>query len=368
MSQKQHHILFTGGGTLGPVTPLLAVAAQWRRRDPEVKCSWIGTPKGPERLLVEGAKIPFIELSAPRMNRYRKWTYPFIPFHLLWSMWCAVKIMKEMRPDMVFSAGAYVSIPVVFVAWFMRIPVWIHELDVRPGVANKVMAPCARKISTTWPQSTRAYSAKKTSVVGTMVRTTLAMGERVSARERYGLRQEYPTILILGGGTGAASLNEAMLVIAEEVLRGANVIHLTGRGKMIPALQKFQEQGKPYVALEFLHEGMADAYALADIVVSRAGMGTISELAALGKPSIIVPIPGSQQEDNAKALEAQGAADVLFQVTPQVLLQSIQRMIQNEEYRMDKGDRMRRIFPVNADERIVHDALEILAKNNPDHE
>lgn len=357
-----HHILFTGGGTLGPVTPLLSVAAQWRRRDPDVRCSWIGTPKGPERLLVEGAKIPFFSLSAPRMNRYRKWTYPFIPFHMAWSMWQAAKMLKEMKPDMVLSAGAYVSVPVVLVAWCMRIPIWIHELDVRPGLANRIMAPFARRISTTWAESAQAYAAKKTSVVGTMVRGTLALGDRVSARDRYGLRADLPTVLILGGGTGASSLNETMLVIADEVLRMANVIHLTGRGKMIPALQSFQEQGKPYVALEFLHEGMADAYAVADIVVARAGMGTISELAALGKPSIILPLPGSQQEENAKALQAQEAADVLLAVTPQVLLQAITRMIQSNEHRSACAEHIRRIFPVNADERIVHDAIEILTK------
>lgn len=356
-----HHILFTGGGTLGPVTPLLSVAAQWRRRDPDVRCSWIGTPKGPERLLIEGAKIPFFELSAPRVNRYRKWTYPFIPFHMLWSMWQAGKILREMKPDMIFSAGAYVSVPVVIIAWFMRIPVWIHELDVRPGLANRVMAPFAKRISVTWAESAARYPAKKTSVVGAMVRSTLALGDRVSARDRYGLRPDLPTILVIGGGTGAASINEGMLVIADEILRIANVIHLTGRGKMLPALQAFQEQGKPYIALEFLHEGMADAYAVADIVVARAGMGTISELAALGKPSIIIPLSGSQQEENAKALQAQEAADVIYHMTPQVLLQAIVKMVQSNEYRIERAERIRRIFPVNADERIVHDALEILS-------
>jgi UDP-N-acetylglucosamine--N-acetylmuramyl-(pentapeptide) pyrophosphoryl-undecaprenol N-acetylglucosamine transferase len=363
-----HHILFTGGGTLGPVTPLLSVAAQWRRRDPEVRCSWIGTPKGPERLLVEGAKIPFYELTAPRMNRYRKWTYPFIPLHMLWSMYKAAKMLKAIRPDMVFSAGAYVSVPVALVAWLMRIPVWVHELDVRPGVANRVMAPFAKRMSTTWPQSAEAYPAKKTTVVGTMVRSTLALGDRVSARDRYGLRPEYPTLLVLGGGTGAASLNEAMLIIADEVLRIANVIHLTGRGKMLPALQTLQEQGKSYIALEFLHEGLADAYAVADVVVARAGMGTISELAALGKASIIIPLPGSQQEENARALEAQEAADVLSHMTPQVLLQAITKMLQSQEYRSERAERLRRIFPVNADERIVHEALEILAQKKVQQE
>ncbi len=357
---SSHHILFTGGGTLGPVTPLLSVAAQWRRRDPDVRCSWIGTPKGPERLLVEGAKIPFLSLSAPRMDRYRKWTYPFIPFHMMWSVWQAAKILKNMRPDMVFSAGAYVSLPVVLVAWCMRIPVWIHELDVRPGLANRIMAPFAKRISVTWPESTAAYAAKKTSVVGTMVRSMLALGDRVSARDRYVLRADLPTVLVMGGGTGASSLNETMLIIAEDLLRCANVIHLTGRGKMLPALQTFQEQGKPYIALEFLHEGMADAYAVADVVVSRAGMGTISELVALGKPSIIIPIPGSQQEENAKALQAQEAAEVIYQMTPQVLLQAILKMVQSTAYRQEHAERIRRIFPVNADERIVHDALEIL--------
>ena len=355
-----HHILFTGGGTLGPVTPLLAIAAQWRKRDPDVRCSWIGTPHGPERLLVEGAKISFEPLSAPRINRYKKWTYPFVPLHMIWSVWRAAQLLRACRPDMIFSAGAYVSVPVVLVAWCMRIPVWVHELDVRPGLANKVMALFAKRMSTTWNESAKAYSAKKTTVVGTMVRSTLAFGDRVSARDRYGLRADFPTVFILGGGTGASTINNAMVVIADEVLRVANVIHLTGRGKMIPALQKFQEEGKPYIALEFLHEGMADAYAVADVVIARAGMGTISELAALGKASIILPIPGSQQEENARALQSHDAADVLYNFTPQVLLQAVLKMVQSTEHRTQRAEHIRRIFPVNADERIVHEAIEML--------
>ncbi len=355
------HILFTGGGTLGPVTPLLSVVTQWKKRDPDMRASWIGTPHGPERLLIEGAKIPFFPLSAPRMNRYRKWTYLAIPFHMLWSMGNAYRMLRELRPDMVMSAGAYVSIPVAIVAWMMRIPIWVHELDVRPGVANRVMAWFATRMSTTWQETASAYPPKKTSVVGTMVRPALFLGDRTSARDRYGFRADLPTVFILGGGTGAASLNAACLSIADELTRVANVLHLTGRGKMIPALQSLAQQGKPYVALEFLHEGMADAYALADVVVARAGMGTISELAALQKASLILPLPGSQQEENARALAQRHAAEVLpGDVTPQMLLQAILRLVQSSERRAQLGEEMRKIFPLHADERIVHDAREII--------
>jgi len=136
-------IMLSGGGTLGPVTPLLAVATEWRRREPDVIFSWIGTPDGPERSLVEAAKIPFYVLSAPKLDRTRWWTVPFVPVRLIVSCVKAIFLLRQLEPDMVMSAGAYVSVPLAWMAWLLRIPVWIHQLDAQPGVANKLMAPMA---------------------------------------------------------------------------------------------------------------------------------------------------------------------------------------------------------------------------------
>lgn len=353
-----HHILMTGGGTLGPVTPLLAVAAEWRKREPDVKISWVGTPSGPEKVLIEGAKIDFYALQAPKFDRTRLWTLPIVPVLMLWSAVRAFGLLKHLQPDLVMSAGAYVSVPVAWMARLRGVPVWIHQLDVVPGLANKLMAKVATRISVTWPESQAAFPARKTEVVGAMARKFVKVGEQQMARERYAFSADKPTVLVMGGGTGAAKLNEMMSIIAPELLQIANVLHLTGKGKMLGALTAL---GGNYVAVEFLHEGMADAYAVADVVVARAGMGTIAELAALGKPTVLIPIPDSHQEANAKALVDRQAADSVDYLTPQTLMQAIKRLLDDAVRRTELSHHIRGIFALNADERIVHDALALLS-------
>jgi UDP-N-acetylglucosamine--N-acetylmuramyl-(pentapeptide) pyrophosphoryl-undecaprenol N-acetylglucosamine transferase len=352
----------TGGGTLGPVTPLLAVAAEWRKRDPEVKISWVGTKSGPEKVLIESAKIDFYPLVAPKFDRTRFWKLPAVPFLLLWSCFQAMQLLGSLKPDLVMSAGAYVSVPVVWMARLRGIPVWVHQLDVVPGLANKLMATVATKISVTWSESLPSFPAKKTEVVGAMARKFVKVGEQQMARERYGFATDKPTVLVMGGGTGAAKINEMMAIIAPELLKRANVLHLTGKGKMLGSLI---EVGGNYVAVEFLNEGMADAYAVADIVIARAGMGTIAELAALGKPTILIPILGSHQEANAKALVDRKAAEVVEYLTPQTLMQAIERLLEDQTRREELAHNIRGIFALNADERIVHGCVALLTPTLP---
>lgn len=354
--EVKKHIVFTGGGTLGPVTPLLAVATEWRKRNPQVKLTWIGTPDGPEKILVDAARIPFIAIAAPKFDRTRWWTWIVLPFAMVRSCIQAFRIISELEPSLIVSAGAYVSVPFSWMAKILGVPTWIHQLDIVPGLANKLMAPFSKRISVTWEENIKDFGAQKTLVVGGMIRSFLRLGDVTTARELFGLQKDKPTVLVLGGGTGAKSINEIMAVIGPEIIRHANVLHITGRGKMLSALE---EIGDGYVAREFVGEGLADMYAVADIVVCRAGMGTISELVALGKPAIILPLIG-HQEANAKALEDRGAAEVLHHVTPQTLLQSILRYVDHPEKRDALSSKIRSVFPTNGDERIVYEAERIL--------
>ncbi|MFZ2681906.1 MAG: glycosyltransferase [Patescibacteria group bacterium] len=352
-----HHVLMTGGGTLGPVTPLLAVVTEWRKRDPDVKVSWIGTQTGPERVLVEGAKINFESIVAPKLDRTRWWTVPLVPLLLVISCFQAYRMLNKLQPDIVMSAGAYVSVPVAWMARVKGIPVWVHQLDVIPGLANRLMARVATKISVTWTESLSSFPANKTEVVGAMARKFVKAGDQQIARERYGFAADKPTVLVMGGGTGAASVNSLMLTIAPELVRTANVLHLTGRGKLLGALTELDAN---YVAVEFLHEGMADAYAVADVVVARAGMGTIAELAALGKPTILLPILDSHQEANARAVVERQAAELVGFLTPQTLLQAIVKLLQDKPRQLELSHNIRGIFALNADERIVHGCVALL--------
>jgi UDP-N-acetylglucosamine--N-acetylmuramyl-(pentapeptide) pyrophosphoryl-undecaprenol N-acetylglucosamine transferase len=351
------HLLLTGGGTLGPVTPLLAVASEWKKEKPDGRISFIGTPKGPERALVEGLRYDFYALHAPKFDRTRLWKLPFIlPFFLL-SLVQSFSLLKKIQPDAVLSAGAYVSVPVAIAAFFLRIPVWTHQLDVTPGLANKLMAPFAKKITVTWSESAAAFSKKKTFVVGAMARKSMTVGDKGIALDRYGFNPQKPTVFVTGGGTGAASINDMMAIIGPELKEEANVLHLTGQGKSSP---KLQEIGGNYVPLEFLSVGMADAYAVADVVICRAGMGTIAELVALKKPTILIPMPNSHQGANALALEERGAALVIHHLTPQTLLQAIEKLLHDKSKQAELSENIRTLFPLNADEWIVKDILKTL--------
>ncbi|MFA5946123.1 MAG: UDP-N-acetylglucosamine--N-acetylmuramyl-(pentapeptide) pyrophosphoryl-undecaprenol N-acetylglucosamine transferase [Patescibacteria group bacterium] len=343
--------LFTGGGTLGPVTPLLASAELLREREPDAKIVWIGTPNGPEKSLVESAHFEFISLSAPKFDRTRLWTMPFVLPKFLLSCIRANAILQDLEPQAIVSAGAYVSVPMVVVAKTLGIPVIIEQLDVTPGIANRIMTPFASKILVTWEENMKSFPKKKTALIGGTVRRMITLGQASMARERYGLRADAPTILVLGGGTGAAMLNELMLTIGPELAKEANVIHLTGKGKLMMGLSAI---GHGYVPLEFLGEGMADAYALADLVVARAGMGTIMELVALRKPTILVPLPYSHQEANAYAVQARGGAIVLGAgSTPQNLLQTIRKLLKDEPARQTLAQNMGKLFPLGGEEKLV---------------
>jgi UDP-N-acetylglucosamine--N-acetylmuramyl-(pentapeptide) pyrophosphoryl-undecaprenol N-acetylglucosamine transferase len=344
-------ILFTGGGTLGPVTPLLSAARLLRERNPDVKIVWIGTPDGPERELVERDGYEFRSLKAPKLDRTRLWTLPFVIPQFIVSSVKAYSMLQDIEPAAVVSAGAYVSVPVAFMAKVLSVPVIIEQLDVTPGIANKLMAKVAKKIFVTWPENLSAFPKLKTEVAGASVRKSMLLGEAHLARERFGLRQSLPTVLVIGGGTGAASMNETFLTIGPELVKSVNVIHLTGKGKMLPDLQKI---GVGYHALEFLGESLADAYALADVVVARAGMGTIMEVAALKKPTILIPIANSHQEQNAEAVASRGAAVVIGSgTTPQHLLQTLQRLAQDDLKRADLSEAVGKLFAFTLDERMV---------------
>ncbi len=347
------HILLTGGGTLGPVTPLLGIIDAWKVVDHNAKFSWIGTPSGPERAIIERLRIPFFELNAPKFDRSRPWTWPLIPFQMIGSLVKAWNYLEELSPDLVFSAGGYVSVPLVWTAAIKKIPTWIHQLDVEPLLANKLMAPLATRISVTWEQSLKDWPLSKAVLVGGLVRESIRRGSREWFAREKGLDLAKPTLLVIGGGTGAQSINEAMEVIADELLREMNVIHLTGRGKMSEVLQK---KGKGYQVFELLDADLPHAYAAADLVVARAGMGTIIELVALGKPMILLPIPGSAQIANANALSTLGAAQVLISPTPQMLNQAIRHLMRDVPARQKLSMLARKAFQTNAASQIVREA------------
>ncbi|MBU1916413.1 UDP-N-acetylglucosamine--N-acetylmuramyl-(pentapeptide) pyrophosphoryl-undecaprenol N-acetylglucosamine transferase, partial [Patescibacteria group bacterium] len=335
---------------LGSVTPLLAVAEGIHDRRPTAEFLWIGTKDGPERRLIEGAGLKFIAITSGRWRRFITWRNLLTPFFVLRGLIEAFIILCRFWPDIVISAGGFVAVPVIWSAWLLHIPIHIHQMDWQPGLANKLSAPLAKTISVTFEKSKSDFDPRRVTVIGNPVRRFLFAGSAVIARENFGLRKETPTILVLGGGTGATALNQ--LVIETMLMLGDRVqfLHITGSGKSIEVPQA----PNTYHQFSFLNKEIALAYAAADLVVSRAGMGTLTELAALGLPAIIVPIPGSHQEANAEFFVQCGAAKMFDERQPATSLSDlIQSLLadQNQLQRMSAA--MLKINDPQAAQRLV---------------
>jgi UDP-N-acetylglucosamine--N-acetylmuramyl-(pentapeptide) pyrophosphoryl-undecaprenol N-acetylglucosamine transferase len=325
MSNKT--IFLTGGGTLGSVTPLLAVFEEWKKNAPDINFIWIGTPSGPEKALVSQTGLKFFTLNVPKAYRYVTWKWLLFPILLFSSFVKSALLLHKYRPEWILSAGAYVSVPLVWLAPVFGSRAAIHQLDIRVGLANKLMAPFSSVITLAWPSSSSDFPHKTVHVVGSLSYSKhLAFNPTSSDYEHFNLDSSKKTVMIVGGGGGSRALNALAEVIADKLSLDFNVLHSTGRGKMI-FLNR--EAPKNYHAVELFVEDYASALSLADVVVTRAGMGQIDELASCGKAAIFIPLPHSPQEDNAKAILDAEAGIVINQdaLTGEDLMMAIKKAL-----------------------------------------
>ena len=298
-----------GGGTAGPVMPLLAVAEILKEQHPTIGLVFIGGRLGPERELAESAGISYEYIPTAKWRRYFSLKNIYDLLILPIAVMKSLIILKRRNVKVVVNAGSYVGVPVVWAAWLMRRKILIHHQDVQISLSTRLTRALADIVTLVFPEA-RNYIPEGV-VVGNAIRAKISAGDPNRGADYLGIKVLGKTVMIFGGGTGASSLNAVVEAIASDLInRGVQVIHITGRGK---------EASKPtslprdsYVKKEFLSVSeMADAYALADLVVCRAGMGTISELSYLVKPAIIIPLPESHQEKNAAILSERDAAVVL---------------------------------------------------------
>lgn len=349
------NIIFTGGGTLGPVTPLLAVIREVRALAPEAGVAWIGTEDGPERRLVADAGVPFHAVSAGKLRRYLSWRNLTDPFRVIGGFFAARALLRRLRADAVVSAGGFVAVPVAWAARSLGVPVHVHQQDARPGLANRLSLPAATSMSVTLERSLADFRRHRPTWTGNPVRAELAGGSFDAAKRAFGLEDGTPTLLVMGGGTGAAGLNRLVWGALPSITERAQVIHVAGPGKADPSVAAVR-----YHQYELLTADLPHAYAAADLVVTRAGMGSLTELAALGKPAVIVPMPGSHQEDNAKAY-ADGAGAVSLderRVTPDAFAAAVLALLGDEPRRQAVGEGMRRMHRPDAARAIAMTALE----------
>ena len=299
-------ILFTGGGSAGHVTPNIALIEHFQQVGWDIV--YVGSVSGIERELI--ASVPYQAISSGKLRRYFDWQNFTDPFRILWGFLQSLVICLRERPEVVFSKGGFVAVPIVFAAWLWRIPVICHESDVTPGLANKLCFPVVQKICINFPETARYIKhADKTVVTGTPIRRSLLNGNKQAACDAFGLSADQPTLLVFGGSLGATAINQMVRASLVKLLESFQVVHVVGVGNIsdidIPG----------YVQREFLHDEFGDVLALADVVVARAGANTIYELLVSRKPHILIPLSSAasrgDQLYNAKTFSTAGYSRIL---------------------------------------------------------
>jgi UDP-N-acetylglucosamine--N-acetylmuramyl-(pentapeptide) pyrophosphoryl-undecaprenol N-acetylglucosamine transferase len=325
-------IAFTGGGTGGHAYPIIAVAEELKKKHPQAEFIWIGQKNGIEEELARKAGIPFFGISAGKLRRYFSLKNFTDIFNVIRGYFQAKKILKREKPALLFSKGGFVSVPPVIAAAHRGIPVFIHESDSDMGLANRISARYAKHIFVPYAETRNLLKKNwhaKTLISGNPVREAVRSGNRAKGRSLYGLNDEQPFVLVLGGSSGALQVNELIEAIAPELHKEAFIVHQTGR-------ELFKESTLPnYVTLPYIEEDLPHLIAAADIVISRAGAGAIWEFAALGSACIFIPlsIMRGDQLRNARLLEKRGAAVVLCgeQAESRYLLNKIRELLSNRE-------------------------------------
>jgi len=352
-------VLFSGGYTLGPVTPLLAVKEIIQDEYPASEFIWVGTKTGPEKKLIEEEKIKFLAISSGKFRRYFS-LFNFVDiFRVFVGFFQAFKILWREKPSMCISAGGFVSVPVHFAAWLMGIPTWIHQQDILIGLSNSIMSPFARVITTSVEKNLKHFSKRKVFWLGNPVRKDILKGKKEKAQEIFGLKKNMPVVFANGGGTGSIKVNQMVVEAMQDLSGLVQIIHLSGKERPQELVERAQRHFEDYHVYQFFTKEMKHAYAVADIVVSRGGFGTLSEIAALGKVAIIIPKSG-HQVDNVEFLENKGAAILVNERTADglYLAKLIRQLLLDKEKKEKLAKNLSVILPLAK----KHDIIDLVEK------
>lgn len=333
---KSKLIIISGGGTGGPSVVPLALAKVYKQLNPQAKFLFIGNdPKLEKDLfadLLTSLKADYQALPAGKWRRYFSWRNFLDIFKVLQAFFLAYRLFKKRRPDLIISAGSFASVPVVWAAKFQGIKVLIHQQDIRPGLANRLMMRAANLITVTFPKSLDDYPNRATLIGNPNLVSEVKEEDINRVRVKFNLEAKRPLLVVTGGGSGALALNQVLFEALAHLPTDWQTIHQTGRDKVdvLPTREAYQ------AIAQLSHEDMLALLAAADIVVSRAGLGALTELSALAKTALIIPMPNSHQEDNAAYFKEKQAAVVLSQLdlTGQKLAEEIQSLYQDENRRM----------------------------------
>ena len=319
-------IILTGGGTAGHVTPNIALIPKLKELGYDIQ--YIGSYTGIEKELIEPFGIPYHGISSGKLRRYFSLQNFTDPFRVIKGLGEAKNLIRNLKPDVIFSKGGFVSVPVVLAGKKCKVPIIIHESDMTPGLANKIAIPSATKICCNFPETLAHLPKEKAVLTGSPIRQELLSGNKIAAMDLCGFSADKPVILVIGGSLGAVAVNNAVRSALPELLESFQIVHLCGKGKIDETLSNT----KGYKQFEYIKNELRDIFALADIVISRAGANAICELLALRKPNILIPLSASASRGdqilNARSFECQGFSIVLEEeeVTKDTLLHAVDRL------------------------------------------
>lgn len=339
-------IVLTGGGTAGHVTPNIALLPELKKAGYEI--SYIGSKEGIEKRLIEDFGIPYYGVSTGKLRRYFDLKNFTDPFRIIKGFAEAKNTLKKINPDIVFSKGGFVSVPVVRAAHSLKIPCIIHESDITPGLANKLCIPVAEKICCNFPETMQYVPEGKGVLTGTPIREELTEGSRKTGLSLCGFNDSLPCLMIMGGSQGARAINACIRESLPELLKSFQIIHLCGKGNLDETLT----DTVGYKQFEYVKEDLKDLFAASDIVVSRAGANAICELLALKKPNLLIPLPsvGSRGDQllNADSFKAQGFSMVLQEenLSTQTLIASVHELYSNRQTYLEEMGKSTQMHPI----------------------
>lgn len=302
-------IVLTGGGTAGHVTPNLALIPALKQQGYDI--IYIGSEQGMEKGLIEKANVTYYGIPTGKLRRYFSTKNITDIFRVVSGIKQATVLIKKIKPDIVFSKGGFVAVPVVLGAKFNKVPVIIHESDMTPGLANRIAMPFAKKVCTTFPETLEYITKGKGINTGTPIRKELFEGKKEEGLKICGFTEQKPIIMMMGGSLGSVKINVQLRGALSTLLNDFQLVHICGKGNF----DKKLENKKGYKQFEYLSEELPHIFAMSDVIISRAGSNSISEFLALKKPNLLIPLSAKASRGdqilNAQSFEKQGFSMVL---------------------------------------------------------
>ena len=358
-------ILAVGGGTLGPVTPLIATWKAIKKQHPSAKLVWVGTPTGPEGELIKAMDVPFYVLPVAKWPRYPSLHWVTFPMNWLRAKREAGRLLDKYQPDVVMSAGGFTAVPLIEAARARHIPCVAHQLDLVPGLSNKKIASACDSVTTSFEYERPPFGERVSDeriATPTFLRLADLPSKQVALRS-FGFHAKKPVVFVMGGGSGSLAINAMVHRELKTWLSFTQVLHSTGIGKQEAALQDRNHEG--YHAQELFSHNLEQAYAAADVIIARGGIGTLSEASALKKPLIVIPLPDSPQEANAKAAEERSAVIVIHQNGKYFdgqVTKTLQLLLRDKDLQQSLAQQLQAFFPTDDGSALAERVLRVVKK------